>query len=880
MAPSIWQRTWDRPEWPHTALRRIDTALAGRPISRTGPPEQVKKWSVSAVLRVPTDHGFVWYKEVPPVFSHEGQVISWLARLVPGSVPEVISAGRGWHLTAGIPQSTAPGASPCHPLETIVPIQCATIGRAADVLALGCPDRRLRTVPADITVLLDTCEFLGAQDTAALRHLMPVLEATCADLESRAIPSTLVHGDVNGSNSVWTRSGWMHVDWTDACLAHPFVDLAQPLLDADVHEGLSIESAFVRQWSRHAPQDDVFAALRASRVVGAAHQVGTYRRIVDQVGPVDGHPELLVTWVRHLIDALEERSTAETATAADHGTQTGSPFPPMRRPTGSNGDRSPWAVVSPSPLPAPQGDVSMPSPDHAARSPRSTTRHGPGLLTARNGTAPPHQCRAVVIGAGLAGLEVAKELDRRGFDGVLVIEAGPQGELRHNNAVLGPHAALRAWLEPHTDAYFHRPWSSLSSPHYAGSSGIRQRLGGRSLYWYGVTLPIEDWALAAPWWPTAVREDLCTSWQGGDSLYTRVSRELREWSSADTSQPPLVDESLTGSVAGLHLVSTPRAIRRASSSPDRWYAYSPLDTWRDPETGAVLREPVGTRILTGTSALHVEVVGGRCRGVVRADDTGEPTLIEAETVVLAAGTVENSRLALQGLATAGNDLRRLTGLSDHIVQGFFLRVSSRVADRLLASIPPGNYWAPCGTRSNLFVDVQYPTSGGAVVDVRTTGEQLPSAACYVECPSASAYPWPARVHAVPSAEDELLIKSQRNVLQAVADDLAHTAGSPATALEFDEFHAAERSNAFVLPESIDRALEGVPVTWSSFLGMEDHEGGTLPIGRVLDEDLQITGVQGLYVAGPSAFPRAGAANPSLTTLALARRLAAGIADVP
>ena len=37
----------------------------------TGPVEQVRHWGISAVLRVPTDGGPVWVKEVFPVFAYE-----------------------------------------------------------------------------------------------------------------------------------------------------------------------------------------------------------------------------------------------------------------------------------------------------------------------------------------------------------------------------------------------------------------------------------------------------------------------------------------------------------------------------------------------------------------------------------------------------------------------------------------------------------------------------------------------------------------------------------------------------------------------------------------------------------------------------------------
>jgi choline dehydrogenase-like flavoprotein len=42
---------------------------------------------------------------------------------------------------------------------------------------------------------------------------------------------------------------------------------------------------------------------------------------------------------------------------------------------------------------------------------------------------------------------------------------------------------------------------------------------------------------------------------------------------------------------------------------------------------------------------------------------------------------------------------------------------------------------------------------------------------------------------------------------------------------------------------------------------------------VVDADCRVHGVHNLYVAGSSVFPTSGAANPTLTVVALALRLA-------
>ena len=47
-----------------------------------------------------------------------------------------------------------------------------------------------------------------------------------------------------------------------------------------------------------------------------------------------------------------------------------------------------------------------------------------------------------------------------------------------------------------------------------------------------------------------------------------------------------------------------------------------------------------------------------------------------------------------------------------------------------------------------------------------------------------------------------------------------------------------------------------------------------PADGVIDRDGRVHGMRNLYVAGSSVFPSSGAANPTLTIVALAVRLAA------
>jgi len=51
-----------------------------------------------------------------------------------------------------------------------------------------------------------------------------------------------------------------------------------------------------------------------------------------------------------------------------------------------------------------------------------------------------------------------------------------------------------------------------------------------------------------------------------------------------------------------------------------------------------------------------------------------------------------------------------------------------------------------------------------------------------------------------------------------------------------------------------------------------------PARGVVDADCRVHGIDNLYVAGSSVFPTVGYANPTLTIVALASRLAAHLAQ--
>lgn len=448
----------------------------------------------------------------------------------------------------------------------------------------------------------------------------------------------------------------------------------------------------------------------------------------------------------------------------------------------------------------------------------------------------------VVVGAGLSGLECANAIVGAGVADVLVVEAG------------GP---------PSEDGVAARPWwVSALPPHYPPPSG-RPAAGGRSLRWHGVVLRLEEWALADPCWPEPVRSALCHGPQGAaGGLYAQTERDLAAWSGGPLAATPPDSARALARVLG-SAADVPQAVR--PDGPDGQRAYTPLDRWHGwLDRGS---RPGLPRMRTGSRVLEVVTQAGRVTGVRVADvRTGSVEVIGAGTVVLAAGTLDNTRLVAQ---LEGKRPRSFPGLNDHLVQGFVARLPAAalgLARPVEAfGYAPGDPWS----RSNTFARIRSVPGDpeNLLLDVWAMGEQVRSDGNSVSFPGSGEVPWRGVVTPALAGPDQEVLAAQRRRLARLWADVAGRRGD---ALGLPDYLTA--------PFPFDRALArarsgpvGVPVGYSWPLGTVEHESGTLPLGGAdVDDGGRLRCVHGGYVVGPATLPRSGAANPSLTTLALAR----------
>ncbi|MEU6591253.1 GMC oxidoreductase [Streptomyces sp. NPDC046881] len=473
----------------------------------------------------------------------------------------------------------------------------------------------------------------------------------------------------------------------------------------------------------------------------------------------------------------------------------------------------------------------------------------------------PESCQVAVVGSGIAGLTLARELALSGVRSCVVLEAGPAGDLRHKNSLPGD-VGLRLWHTAAADPYFARSWSSDRPPHFHRASGIRRRVGGRSLYWHGVCLPIENDVLRAGAWPPSVVDALGSV--SGSGLYADTARRLEDWlgEPLDASRGPLEAAVLKWLLAqGYFARTVPQAARFDRATGIR-VPYSPVEHWLREDPGGL--PPVHARCevleMTPTASGRVALT---------LDSGGSRRVLVAQRVCLAAGTLPTTVLAGRlMMRVAGTDECRLEGLNDHIVQGFTASVPRRV---LALPRLPGD--ALCyvprtdPTESNLFLDVTETSDPDRVLlTAWTMGEQVggDSAVRVPRDPGA-----PALVDVRLSERDHRVIRHQTRQLRELAERLA---GNPVLT---GEWHFAAGSPEYLPARTRARAHgdDGDGIAFFPYvypLGSVDHESGTLPLGSPLADDYgALRCLPAVRVAGPAAFPRSGAANPSLTTMALA-----------
>jgi choline dehydrogenase-like flavoprotein len=525
----------------------------------------------------------------------------------------------------------------------------------------------------------------------------------------------------------------------------------------------------------------------------------------------------------------------------------------------------------------------------------------------------------VVLGAGMYGAYLAAKLrDVQPGKRVLLLDAGSFLLPEHLQNISSVPLAIPGPMNPDRDNGAARdevwgiPWrGNVDFP------GLAYCLGGRSIYWGG-WCPLPDPADLAGW-PRSTRESLAAE-------FGAVRTEIGVDTTADFLNGALQDgleQTLKGVAPGLAglaagtVLAAPLAVQGEPPAPglfgfDKYSSVPILMEAVQSDRRAAHSVDAYRKLFVVPQAHVVDVV--HAGGVVTALDVsvaGRRNRLAVGPgckVVLAMGAIETTRVAMNSFRTPGMG----RNLMAHVRSNFVIRVrrsaipgaletATQTAAALVTGVAPHGRFhlqitastSAGGADAVLFrtvPDLDQVEALRSAVDqdwvgltIRAVGQMHGDRNATLGDPDASwidVRPDRPDEYGVPRAYVNLAVGEQdldtwRFMDAAVAALAAGLGGRRGDVQYKYRIHDEDRDDSWTDdPWPLDRSYP----QWHDGLGTTHHEAGTLWMGD--DPATSVTGPDGrfhhlanAYAGDQSVFPVVGSANPALTGLALARRLA-------
>lgn len=495
----------------------------------------------------------------------------------------------------------------------------------------------------------------------------------------------------------------------------------------------------------------------------------------------------------------------------------------------------------------------------------------------------PASAETVVVGAGVCGILVARELVRAGHE-VLVIERGAHKPFERQLAE-GRHEADVPGAQ-------HTHESASKIPY---EWDYQFGVGGTALHWGGVTprfLP-SDFELRSRFgvgvdWPIGYREL--------EPFYGEAERALSVAAASEApyprdSRPPMpahpyapVDELIRPLLAPYYPLPQARPTESIGGRPACCASgrcslcpvnarYSVLHTLDD----AGLWEAPGFRLVPETVVTGLRLGGGRVDSLDCIASDGERREVKARTVVLAANGFENPALLLRS-GLDGPDVGRWLSDHRHRVFSFELDRSAGVGKGTTISTGISYRYADGDWREQRAPVVVYPENRGvfmvpafedAVLDGRSGRREWRRLRRRFE-----------RTVLLDTLSEDLPRRECRVELSARRDRF----GLPLNRVHYPPPSGYWHRGIDHVKEDLARRLRPLG---ARFVRFTEHSGGhllgTCRMGHssgVVDPNQRHHEVENLYVAGGSAFPTYSSVHPTLTIAALAIRLGRHLAPRP
>lgn len=301
--PADGRPDWWRLGWADEVRAWVDEVLAATGAVRVGPGEPFKTWSLSAVVRFVVrraggEVGEVWFKATCEAFRAEPAITAWVADVAPQIAPVLLAhdTDRAWLLLAPFE-----GADDDPSVEELAQLaracaraQVATLDRVDGLLRAGAPERGLAATLEALDALVHDGVELPSMTEQQRRDVVaawPRWVERLTELHGLGLPLALVHGDLHVWNVGRSATGPVVFDWTDACLAHPYLD-ARHLARSAAHAAGpdaadAVRDGFVEVWSAAYPHVDHQRAWELSLVGDRVFTLLSYEAIYRAQRPQD-----------------------------------------------------------------------------------------------------------------------------------------------------------------------------------------------------------------------------------------------------------------------------------------------------------------------------------------------------------------------------------------------------------------------------------------------------------------------------------------------------------------------------------------------------------------------------------------------------------------
>ena len=240
---------FSRVGWIGEAVAWVESKTGRRLCGKDGIDQHNAGGAFTLLHLLMEDGAGYWLKATGAPNSHERQITELLSRLCPQCLPRIVAEKPEWNawlmtgaargLTSLPTDSDALMKLLGHAVQSLAELQLKTFGRESLLFDAGALDQRLEVIRrnadglfAYIAEVMSLQTSTKAPQIGAVRldELRQMLLKTCDQVERLGIPPTILHGDMNLGNLVFTEDRCQFIDWSEGYVGHPLVTLQHLLL--------------------------------------------------------------------------------------------------------------------------------------------------------------------------------------------------------------------------------------------------------------------------------------------------------------------------------------------------------------------------------------------------------------------------------------------------------------------------------------------------------------------------------------------------------------------------------------------------------------------------------------------------------------------------